>query len=115
MPRAEHGFKRAMIAMVMGFIFSAILDTMTPVIGLDTTLIRVGFNMLAISASLITYRNANYWGISYTLGYFLGLLVFGNFFMEPWELLLYAGIMGFYLVLKGGRRARARAHTLFLT
>jgi len=55
---------------------------------------------------LITFEKMNYWSLSYSLGYFIGISLFGRFLMEDWELTLYMMVVLLYIFQKVLRKIR---------
>jgi len=64
------------------------------------------FNLIAIISMLITFEKMNYWSLSYSLGYFIGISLFGRFLMEDWELTLYMMVVLLYIFQKVLRKIR---------
>ena len=75
MPTFEDGFIRAIGYTISGFIISLILKTIISDI-LENELLAILFSILIFGLSLyVISSNMEYWGILYTVGWFLGLLL----------------------------------------
>ena len=108
MEYAKHGFTKAVMSLVSGFILSIVVSSVfSPTMGNTGKTLTVLVNLLSIIVGIVQLERAKYWGLLYSLGYFLGLFVIGQYLMEDWEWALYCLIIGFYIVQKVIRRARA--------
>jgi hypothetical protein len=105
MPDIEDGLKTAIIGSILGFVMSvvvsAILSTAIPGTGSSLAII---FNLLSIIIGIESLQKANYWGLTYSLGYFAGIAFIGKYFMESGEYPVYLLIIGFYIALKISRK-----------
>ncbi len=99
MPDLGDGLKTAIIGPLLGFIASAVVSAAFPGSGLV-----ILFNLLSILVGIISLQNAKYWGVMYSAGYFVGLLLIKKYFMEPWEYPIYLVIIGFFIFLKLTRK-----------
>lgn len=101
MPGIGNGFTTAITGSVVGFVtsmlVSAILPVALPEMGSSVALL---FNIVAILIGIESLHKAKHWGILYTVGYIAGVLIIGKYFMESWELVIYALVVGGYLILK---------------
>mgnify|MGYP007013809707 CR=1 FL=1 len=100
MPGAEYGFKAAIIGLVTGFITSAAVNTVSLKLDTSGNYIVAIFNLFAIISMLMQFEKMNYWSLSYSLGYFVGISLFGRLFMESWELTLYLMVISIYILQK---------------
>jgi len=85
----EHGIKAAIRGSITGFVLSALISALSMSLGPSGYGIVVVFNLFAIIFTLTQSEKMKYWSLSYTVGYFFGILLFGRFLMEGWELALY--------------------------
>lgn len=99
MPGASQGFRTALLTMVFGIELSAIISGMGEQIPNINTW-RAVLDLFAVLGVIATIENVNYWGISYTLGYFCGIMFLGNYLLQPWEMWLMLLVLGVYLVIK---------------
>ena len=107
MEHAEHGFIKAVMSLVSGFILSVLVSSVfSSTMGNTGKTLAVLVNLLSIIVGIVQLERAKYWGLLYSLGYFPGLIVIGQYLMEDWEWALYCLIIGFYIVQKVIRRAR---------
>jgi maltodextrin utilization protein YvdJ len=104
MPRAQAGFVKIISLMVTGIVISAVLDAFSEQLGSFVVLLRIILNLIAIASFFESFHNMNYWGISYAVGYLVGILIFGNYFLEWWEIIIYVLMLTYYLFLKTGRK-----------
>jgi hypothetical protein len=107
MPNFEDGFKALLFALVGGLILSyAVPAVLQAIMGESEKNIAVLINILLILLGLAQLERSKYWGITYTLGYLLGLAFFGSLFMENWEYPIYLLVTGLYLIQKIVRKIR---------
>lgn len=103
---AEHGVIKAVTSLVFGFILSALINSIFPsTMGEGGKILAVFINALLTIAGIIQLEKAKYWGLSYSLGFFLGLIIIGQHLMEIWEWSLYFLIILLYIILKFVRKA----------
>lgn len=57
-------------------------------------------NLASIAAVIFLIDKMPYWGITYTLGWIIGLIYIGSKLMDWWEVLLYIAAGAFFLYLK---------------
>lgn len=100
MPDFEDGVTALIVSLVGGLALSYIIS------GFLGTAWASLFNILSILFGLMQLERAKYWGVSYTLGYFGGLLLFGGYFMESWEYPIYILVIGAYIALKFLKKIR---------
>jgi len=84
MPDASQGFKTAIYSAFFGIIISSLLHALAkndPMI--DSFLVL--FELLSIFVVIEVIENMTFWGIGYSLGYLLGIVIVGKSMMEPWE------------------------------
>ena len=93
MPHYKYGFIKAAGGMISGFILTVIVRT---VLGS----FAIMFNLLSIVAVIALIDVMPYWSISYLLGWLLGLIWIGPYFMPWWELAIYIAVGGFFLWIK---------------
>lgn len=106
MEHAEHGFIKAVMGLISGFVFSIVVSSVFSTTMGDTGKnLAVLFNLLSIMIGIVQLERAKYWGLVYSLGYFSGLILIGQYLMESWELTLYSLIIGLYIVQKIIRKA----------
>ncbi|RLG98942.1 hypothetical protein DRO19_03600 [Candidatus Bathyarchaeota archaeon] len=107
MEHAEHGFTKAVMSLVSGFILSIVVSSVfSSVMGNTGKTFAVLVNLFSITVGIVQLERAKYWGLFYSLGYFLGLIAIGQYLMESWEWFLYCLIIGFYISQKVVRKAR---------
>ncbi len=99
MPDLGDGLTTAIVGPLLGFVASAVVSAVLPGSGLV-----ILFNLFSILVGIISLQNAKYWGVMYSAGYFIGLLLIGKYFMEPWEYPIYLVIIGFFIFLKVTRK-----------
>ena len=99
MPGASQGFRTALLTMVGGIIISVIINGMDEQIPNIHTWKAI-FDLFAVLGVITTLENANYWGIMYTLGYFMGIAFLGKHLLQTWEMWLILLVLGAYLLLK---------------
>jgi len=106
LPGAEHGFKRAVIGLILGFVLSIAVSSILSTL-LDETgkALAIMINLLSIIVGLTQLEKAKHWSLSYIIGYFLGLFLIGRYLMEDWELLLYMILIVGYILQKIARKA----------
>lgn len=93
MPSAEHGFERAVGEAISGFVVAIIAKAL---LGSFAIL----FNLISIIAIIALIDVIPYWSISYLIGWLLGLVWIGPYFMPWWELLLYLAVGAVFLWIK---------------
>ena len=87
MEHAKHGFLTAIMGLVLGFIFSIVVSSVFSTAMGDTGKnLAVFANLLSIMMGIVQLERAKYWGLLYSLGYFSGLILVGQYLMENWEL-----------------------------
>jgi uncharacterized membrane protein len=86
--------------LIVGFTISAMVSSVFP----RGLVVLVDF--LSIIIGLVELERAKYWGLLYSLGYLLGLILIGRYLMESWELIIYCLIVGLYVVQKIVRKAK---------
>lgn len=107
MEHAKHGFIIAVTSLVMGFVLSMVVSSVFPILFGDSGRnMAVLINFLSIIIGIIELERAKYWGLLYSLGYFYGLILIGQYLMESWEWIMYCLIIGLYVVQKIIRKAR---------
>lgn len=89
----------------VGFLTSAIVSAVLPAAmpGAGNG-IAVLFNLFSIIIGIESLQKAKYWGLMYSVGYFLGLALIGRYFMESWEYPIYLLVIGFYILMKIWRK-----------
>jgi hypothetical protein len=94
MPDCEDGFKALIVSLLGGLVLSFVVSSV-----FNATWAFL-FNLFSILLGLVQIERSKFWGLSYALGYFGGLLLFGGYFMENWEYLIYILVIGAYIVQK---------------
>jgi len=89
-PGAEHGFARAIGGVVTGFIATKIVWAFAYSFGLPW--MSFLFNVFSIFLTVSLIDKMPFWSMSYLLGWLIGLIYIGPFFLSLPELLLYLGI-----------------------
>ncbi len=107
MPDMGDGLKTAIMGPTLGFLASAVVSAVLPatIPGTGNSL-AVLFNLVSIILGIGALQSAKYWGMLYSAGYFAGIALIGQYFMEPWEYPIYLSIIGFYIFLKISRKLR---------
>jgi len=109
MALARHGLKKAIVGLVSGLVTSALIDAFVlSEMGESGRNIAFLINVTLMLLAVAQLERAKYWGIMYSLGYFMGIILIGQYLMETWELLVYAAILAFYIIRKIARRASRR-------
>ena len=105
LPGLGAGFKTAIIGPITGFLVSAIVGAILPVVvpGTGKNLASL-FNFLSVFIGIAALEKAKRWGVLYSLGYFGGLFFIGRFFMESWEYQIYLLVILSYIALKIRRK-----------
>ncbi len=93
MPKLEDGFKTAMLTMLIGVVFTAVIASSAP------QFLPI-FNLLGVAGLINTIENANYWGIGYTLGWIIAYLLVGSAFLGVSEFSLSLLVFGLYILKK---------------
>ena len=99
MPGAKHGFAAAVSSSILGFVIGVLINSLSeslPVVAVR----KAVFNILSIVGLVELVERANYWGITYTLGYRFGIALVGRIFSSWWEVLLSTILLFVYLTLK---------------
>lgn len=105
MPSVGNGFITAIVGMLTGFLLSTIVSALVPAATSGTgNGIAVLFNLASIVVGIESLQRARYWGLMYSLGYFVGIALVGKYFMESWELVIYLVVMGSYMFVKISRK-----------
>lgn len=106
MPGAEHGFLRALMAMITGAIVSILVQSLALAFLGEAGKIAVTFitAVFVVILALAQLGKVNYWSLTYLLGYFSALILLGTYLMEYWEFVLYLILFGIILVLKIARK-----------
>ena len=99
MPGAEHGFAAAVSSSILGFAIGVLVNSLPESLP-GVAVIKDAFNILSIVGLVELVERANYWGITYTLGYLFGLALVGRIFSSWWEVLLSTIFLFAYLTLK---------------
>jgi hypothetical protein len=97
MPDIGDGLYTAITSTIVGFVISLVAGVLFPSLA-------VFFNLLSIVVGIASLQSTKYWGILYSVGYFIGIALIGRFFMESWEFPLYLLIIGLYIFLKITRK-----------
>jgi len=101
MPDFEDGFKALVVSLVGGFVLSlAASSLLEGAMGESGKATALAFNLLLTFIGLGQIERAKFWGITYTAGYIIGLVLFGGYFMESWERLIYFLVIGLFLAQK---------------
>ncbi len=93
MPYAEHGFERAVGEIISGFMVAIIAKAF---LGSFAIIL----NLLSIIAIIALVDVIPYWSISYLIGWLLGLIWIGPYFMSWWELPIYFVLGSVFLWIK---------------
>jgi hypothetical protein len=108
MPDFEDGFKALFISLVLGFALSAIVSSFLEAsIGESGKSMALLINLLFTFMGLIQLERSKYWGLSYTVGYFCGLVLFGGYFLEGWESSIYFLVIALFIVQKVLRKLKS--------
>jgi hypothetical protein len=101
MPDFEDGVKALVVSLVGGFVVSLVASSLLEgTMGESGKATALLFNLLFTFVGLSQIERAKFWGITYTTGYIIGLILFGAYFMESWELLIYFIVIGLFLTQK---------------
>ncbi len=73
--------------MVTGLVSAAIVTAVANAFGAPW--VAVLFTLVSIAAVAAMFENATFWSISYSFGYLVCIILFGQYFLEWWELVLY--------------------------
>ncbi len=107
LPDVQHGLLKLIGNMLFGFVLSTFVSTAFSN-GLDGigSGLAVTVNFVSVIIGIVQLEKAKFWGIMYALGYFSGLILLGQYFMESWEFTISLFIVGGYLALKIIRKAK---------
>jgi len=86
------------MGILTGIIISAFLDP--SILGPSTQIMRLIIFILSVSGVLVMSDSANYWGVDYSLGYLICLIILGWVLMDKWELVSNLAIVLFYITKK---------------
>jgi hypothetical protein len=95
---------RAVGGLIISLLFGAIL----PSYGSTGQLILVFFKIGSIIATIELLDNMTYWSIGYALGWVIGVSLFGEYFLEPWEAPLYLVIAVISIIHKVSNKLKMR-------
>ena len=93
MPHFDDGLKTALSTMFIGIILTAVVASMAPEL-------LPFLNILGIVGLITMFENANYWGISYTLGWLIAYFLVGRAFIGVAEFSLSLVVFGLYILNK---------------
>jgi hypothetical protein len=103
----ENGLKAAVAGLSIGFVWSVLFYAFVKsAMGESGNNIAFLMNLASILIGVVQLERARYWGLIYSFGYFGGLFLVGNYFMEGWERQAYLLIIGLYIVQKIARKVR---------
>jgi hypothetical protein len=103
------GLKAALTALFIGLVLSALLSTLgASMMGESGKSITVLINFASMLWGIVQFERAKYWGLMYSLGYFVGLFFIGKYLMEPLEQFAYLAILGVYIIQKFLRKVNRK-------
>jgi hypothetical protein len=97
MPSLEHGFQRAIMETITGFIVIAIVESVLITYKLGWLIILV--NILSIILIITLIDKITFWSLSYLCGWLFGLVILSSL-LSPWEVILYIIIGIFFIAIK---------------
>ena len=103
MPKANHGYNRAIGEMASGFVFNAVLGVVIKT-GLFPPILSALFSIIGIIANIELARKMNYWGITYLLGWIFATFFIGPFFYSAGFVFLQVIVGIIYLGIKINNR-----------
>src|SRR2546425_57537 len=104
MPTFNNGLSTSSRGLIMGLVQSSVIIAVASAVAGLGVLASVG--LLAVSILGLTdlsYR-MNYWGIAYTVGWLIGLVLVGPSVLSGWELQVTEVLVVFFLALKTLRK-----------
>lgn len=107
MPHADDGFATAIMGLFIGVVVSALISSTLSSLGANQNLVILA-NILVSVLGIIQLERAKYWGISYIIGYFLGIAIIGQYLMESWDFSITILILSFYFIMKILRKSNIR-------
>jgi hypothetical protein len=97
MPRFEQGYKKSVETILSGIIIAAVIRSFLAVYNIEYLIIL--FDIISIISILFLFEKMKYWGIGYTIGWIIGILLFVSI-LSIWEVILYLIIFVVTLVIK---------------
>ena len=89
MPKAQHGFLRAVREIIGGFVMSVALGAFASV-GIIPYYYIVLYKLLNLILTISFILALPYWGTGYLLGWLVGLAIMAQVgLIEPWDFLVY--------------------------
>lgn len=105
MPRAEHGFARAVSEVVVGFITSALLNALASTEMMPSSYL-LPFKLLNLTLTFGFILAVPYWGTGYLLGWLFGLGIMSQSgLVDPLDFVIYFIIPLMVLVMRILKRA----------
>lgn len=97
MSSLEHGFQRAIIETITGFIVIVIVESVLTTYKLGWLIILV--NIISIILIITLIDKITFWSLTYLCGWLFGLAILSSL-LSPWEIVLYFAIGIFFVVMK---------------
>jgi len=104
MPRFENGVTTASRSLFVGLLESTLVLALASAVSNMGVLFSLGLLLISIWGLMDLSHRITYWGIAYTAGWFLGLIIVGPETLMGWELTITEAIVVSFLALKTIRR-----------
>jgi hypothetical protein len=105
MEHVERGFRKAATGLISGLFFSILVSSVfSAMVGDAGRNLAFLVNLASVMIGIVELERAKYWGLFYSLGYFSGLILLGQYLMESWELMIYSLIIGLFIAQKITRK-----------
>jgi hypothetical protein len=104
MPTLENGLSTSTRGLIIGLVQSSVVMTMAAAVVSLGALASVGLLAVSILGLMDLSHRMNYWGVAYTGGWLIGLVLVGPSVLSGWELQATEVLVVFFLALKASRK-----------
>lgn len=104
MPSFDNGLLTSSRGLLMGLVQSSIVMVAASAVTNLGVLASVGLIAVSILSLMNLSHKMNYWGIAYTAGWLMGLLLIGPSILSGWELQATGVLVVLFLALKASRK-----------
>ncbi len=104
MPTFDNGLSTSTRGLLMGLVQSSVVMAVASAFASLGALASIGLLAVSILGLMDLSHRMNYWGVAYTGGWLIGLLLVGPSVLSGWELQATEVLAFFFLALKSVRK-----------
>ena len=96
----ENGLDSSVSGLINGTLQSTVILALSATLASSGPVVQLGLTLMALVGLRELVDRANYWGISYTMGWGFGFILVAPYVLSGWEYYSTGLIIGMYLVIK---------------